>query len=381
MTRRPTAAALLVAALAWLATGCGSEAIETEIVAPPVLVVPVESHRIVDRIEATGELIARAQATLAAQVDGVVTEIHADEGSAVETGNPVLGIDPERRELELSNRRAQLAEAAAQLEESEREHQRMNSLRERGAASEAKLDETRTGLRLARARRDAARAQLGMAERALRDSTVSAPFAGLIARRYVSVGEFVTAGTRLVDLVALDPIEVEFHLAERDSSRVETGRPVEIRVAPFPDSIFRATVTVISPRIDPATRTLRVKASVENTGGVLRPGLFARVDLGVSERDGVAMIPEDAVLQRSDGAVAFRLAEGARVERKKLQLGVYRTGLVEVVSGLSVGDTVVVRGQTGLIDGSPVSLRDTAGAPAGIRATAEAESATRGVLQ
>jgi membrane fusion protein (multidrug efflux system) len=202
-----------------------------------------------------------------------------------------------------------------------------------------------------------------MSERSLRDSSVTAPFAGLVARRHVSEGEFVAPGQTLFDLVALDPIEVEFHVPERDSGLVATGASVDVRVAPFPDEIFRATVSVVSPVIDAATRTLRVKASLDNPEGRLRPGLFARADLGVAVREGVAMIPEEAVLQRADGAVAFRLVDDDRVERRSLELGVIREGMVEVRSGLDVGDVVVVRGQSELMHGSVVSVRDAAGAP------------------
>ena len=90
-------------------------------------------------------------------------------------------------------------------------------------------------------------------------------------------------------------------MAEVDSSRVQPGQTVDVRVAPFPDEVFQATVTLVSPTIDPATRTLRVKATLANAEGRLRPGLFARADLGVSTRDDVLMIPEEAVLQRADG--------------------------------------------------------------------------------
>jgi membrane fusion protein (multidrug efflux system) len=240
----------------------------------------------------------------------------------------------------------------------------MEKLHAEGVAADAKLDSIRTQLRLARSNRDAAGAQLGMAERGARDSTVRAPFAGLVARRYVSEGEFVQPGQKLFDLVALDPIEVEFTLPERDSSRVVLGQPVAVRVAPFPDQVFQAEVTVIAPTIDPTTRTLRVKARMSNTDGRLRPGLFARADLGVAVRDGVAMIPEEAVLQRSDGAVAYRVVGGTRAERRAIKVGVIRDGRIEVSEGLAIGDQVVVRGQNQLVDGAAVSLRDAKGVPA-----------------
>jgi len=292
-----------------------------------------------------------------------VTRVVRDEGSAVAEGELVIEIDPERRQLEAASARAMLAQAEAQAAEAERELRRIEKLHAEGVAAEARLDQARTAARATRSALDSLKAQLGMAERSLRDSAVTAPFAGLVARRWVSEGEFVAPGQKLFDLVALDPIEVEFHLPERDSSRVAVGAPVAVRVAPFPDEVFTAEVTVVSPTIDPVTRTLRVKAALPNPDGRLRPGLFARADLGVAVREDVPMIPEEAVLQRADGAVAFRLGADGRAERRVLELGVIRDGRVEVRSGLAAGDRVVVRGQNELVDGSPVSVRDVAGKP------------------
>ena len=113
---------------------------------------------------------------------------------------------------------------------------------------------------------EAARAELGVADRALRDASVRAPFAGWIARRDVSRGEYVRPGQPLFELVALDPIEVEFSVAERDSARVHIGQQVGVKVAPYPEEAFQGEVTVISPTLDPKTRTLRVQAQHRERG-------------------------------------------------------------------------------------------------------------------
>ncbi|MBW2275819.1 MAG: efflux RND transporter periplasmic adaptor subunit [Deltaproteobacteria bacterium] len=366
MRHHPFSARFIALALLLFAAGAlpgcrEEEERATVIEAPPVMLTPVVARDIVDRVEATGQLTAKAEAKIAAQVGGQITSIAAREGDAVEAGQVVLEIDPGRRQLEHASQTALVAEAKAALVESERELERIRKLRSSNAASAAQLDAAETILSLSRARLEAARAQLGLAARALADSSVRAPFAGLIARRYVSRGEFVSMGHKLFDLVALDPVEVEFHLSEVDSSLVELGDPVGVRLAPFPDEVFAAVVTVIAPIIDPASRTLRVKAELANPAGRLRPGLFARADLGVSERSGVPMVPEDVILQRSDGAVVFRMAGAQTVQRVNVQLGVHRDGLVEIRAGLAAGDQVVIRGQTSLIDGSVVSLRNADG--------------------
>ena len=185
---------------------------------------------------------------------------------------------------------------------------------------------------------------------------MKAPFAGQIARRYVSRGEYVRPGDRLFELVATDPLKVEFHLAEADSGRLTKGTRVSLRVAPFPKEVFDARVSMISPTIDMKTRTLRVEARVENPDGRLRPGLFAMVDLGLEERLGVSMVPEEAVLQRADGPVVFRLNGSDRVERRVIRTGVYRNGRVEVLAGVAPGDRIVTKGHAALHDGEVVRI-------------------------
>jgi membrane fusion protein (multidrug efflux system) len=355
------AGAALALAAGALALACGGADAPSGPAAPPVMVERASAHTVMDRIQATGQLVAQAEATVAAQVGGEITGIVADEGAAVAAGEPIVAIDPERRQLELENAQASLLQAQAQEREAAREAQRLEKLAGRGAVSQAQLDEARTRRDFARSGAAAAEAQLGLAQRALRDASVVAPFAGLVARRFVNPGEFVAVGAPLFHLVTLDPVEVEFHLAEVDSARVAAGQRVEVRVASFPDEVFGAEVTLVAPTIDPAARTRRVKAVLANPEGRLLPGTFARVDLGVAERSGVVMVAKEAVLQRSDGSVVFRLAGGDRVERVRVETGVHRDELVELRGGVAAGDWIVVRGHTGLVDGAPVSLRNADG--------------------
>jgi membrane fusion protein (multidrug efflux system) len=298
---------------------------------------------------------------IAAEVAGRITLVILEEGASVEEGGAVLKIDPERRTLALASARAALEEMRAALRKAERRQQRIAKLRADNVASLETLDEVETELQLAGSRLVGAEARFGVARRALRDATVTAPFAGLIARRHVSRGEYVEVGAKLFDLVSLDPIEVAFRVAERDSGRVALGQRVEVRVAPFPEEVFHAEVSIVSPTIDPMTRTLRVKAKLDNSDGRLRPGLFAKVDLGVATRENVLIVPEEAVLLRVGGPVVFRLNDESRVERRAVEVGINRDGFVELVAGLSPGDRIVLRGQSRLADGELVAPRTREG--------------------
>ncbi|MFP6563381.1 MAG: efflux RND transporter periplasmic adaptor subunit [Myxococcota bacterium] len=374
MKRTSRRVLFLLALVPGLLVGCQERKAEVEIRPTPVMTVAVRAIDLTDHILATGQLVAKAEAEVSAQVSGQVTAVAVEEGSAVLPEAVVLQIDPERRGLELASQEARVAQARARLGEAERSLGRIQKLHTRNAVSKAQLDEVETELRFARAGLEAAAAQLGLAARALADATVQAPFAGWIARRYVNVGEYVGEGQKLFDLVALDPIEVEFHLPEADSSRVHVGVPVKVSVAPYPSERFDAVVTVVSPTIDPRTRTLRVKATIDNSDGRLRPGLFARTDLGVAQRTGVLMVPEDAVLQRADGSVLFVMDGDDRVRRLRIETGIYHEGLVEIQADVAVGDFVVVRGQGELIHGSSVSLRNADGSPAAMATTVLGEA-------
>jgi len=360
MTRRPVlgAAAALLALHAL--TGCGQDESAGTVAAPPVAVARVRVVDVLDRIEAVGELVAPNEAVIAAEVDGRLTDILRDEGSAVAKDEVVLEIDPERRKHELAAAHARLDQARARLRSEEREAGRIRTLHGRGAVSNSQLDAAETALQLAQADLAAEASGLALAEQAFDKASVRAPFDGIVASRHVSIGEYVQPAKPLFDLVSLDPLEVEFHLAERDSGRVRIGQEVGVTVTPYPDEVFPARVDVVSPVIDPTTRTLRVKASLADAKGRLRPGLFARADLGVNTRHGVAVIPEEAVLQRTDGSVVFELLEGSRVARRVVEVAAFRDGLAELAGGLEAGATVVTRGHTSLVDGAVVAVVEVA---------------------
>ena len=366
-TSEPLCRRVPIVALAALVclVGCGSTETETALEAPRVLVASVITEDYEERIEASGELEAKDRASIASEVAGAVTEIAVDEGDPVEAGALLLAIDPEKRELEVANARAMLQESAAALAEAERDAERVRRLHAQGIASEANLDAAETGLARARSRHAASRAQLGVSDRALRDASVRAPFAGIVARREVSRGEYVTPGQVLFEIVSLDPIELEFNLAERDSARVKLGQPVRVTVAPFPGETFLGNVSVISPVLDARTRTLRVKARIDNADGRLRPGLFARADLGVAQRPGLLWVPEEAILLRAQGQIVWVVDGQDRVRKVLVEAGIHDGERVEVVSGLGPADEIVVRGHAGLQDGIVVSRRSTEGAPAG----------------
>jgi len=346
--------------------GCGQEEIQVEDLLPSVSIFRIEAMTFDEEIRASGDLKARFHTMIAAEVAGRVTELSIDEGGAVEADAVVLEIDPARRKLDLAAAEAKLAQARANLRKERSQTARIRELRSQNVSSIQQLEEAETALELAQSAVRAEEAEVGVNRRAVGDSSVAAPFAGLVARRSVELGEFVQPGTELFELVSLDPLEAIFSLTELDTERVEMGQHVAISVGAFPNRTFDGVVTFVSPTVDPATRTLRIKAEIDNSGALLRPGLFARVSLGVARRENVMMVPAEALLQRAGGASLYRVIDGDRVERVSVETGVTSNNMVEVRGDVRPGDRIVRRGHGGLADGMVVVIREGARPPVAI---------------
>ncbi|MEZ4331339.1 MAG: efflux RND transporter periplasmic adaptor subunit [Myxococcota bacterium] len=339
--------------------GCREEQTAAEEILPSVAVVEIEAVDFDQDLRASGDLRARYQTMIAAEVAGRVTELSVEEGASVAQGDVVIRIDPERRRLDLAAAQARLSQARANLRQETNKVERVRKLRSENISSVERLEEAETAVLLAQSAVRAEEAAVGVARRALEDASVAAPFAGLVARRSVELGEFVQPGTPLFELVSMTPLDVVFNLPELDSQRVSLGQHVAVAVAAPADRRFDAVVTFIAPTVDPDTRTLRIKAEIDNSDGALRPGLFARVMVGTEERRSVLMVPEEAVVQREGGAWIFRVEAGNRVRRVAVETGAQSKGRIEVRGAVTAGDRVVRRGHGGLADGMEVVVRGT----------------------
>lgn len=359
MTRRTLRFWMAPLALAALAMGCSEEVATTEEVLPSVSVIEVEAVDFDQDVRASGDLRARFQTMIAAEIAGRVTELSVDEGGAVAEGQVVIKIDPERRRLDLSAAQARLAQARANFRQETSKVERVRKLRSENISSVERLEEAETALLLAESSVRAEEAAVGVATRALKDASVSAPFAGLVAKRSIELGEFVQPGTELFELVSMDPLDVIFNLPELESQQVTVGQHVQVTVAAPADKTFDAVVTFIAPTVDPGTRTLRVKAEIDNDERILRPGLFARIHVGTDERKSVLMVPEEALVQREGSAWLFLVGEGDRVRRVQVETGQQSKGRIEVRGAISAGDRVVQRGHGGLADGMVVVVRES----------------------
>lgn len=310
------------------------------VAAVPVEAATVERRDISSYIETHGTLEAENEVDLVGRVSAPIVELRAEEGMAVGKGQLLARLD----ESEL---RAQLEISRANLEEATQAWERSQSLREVALISPEELEQARTRYETAKAQFEGDQIQIGYTE-------VRAPFSGLIVARYVDFAEQVSPGTPMFRLSDFDPLLCPIQVPERDLGRLAVGQSAYLEVEAFPGERFGAEVLRIRPVVDAATGTVRVTLAVSGRGR-LRPGMFADVFVETDRRQGVLVMPKAALSVDSIGDTVFVVGDGV-AGRREVELGFAEGDSVEVMSGLADGDQVVVVGQDGLSDGTPIQV-------------------------
>jgi membrane fusion protein, multidrug efflux system len=319
---------------------------------PPTAVeaVVVDREPVGSGLTTVGTLRADEQVVIRPEITARLVRIHFEEGQRIAAGAPLFSLDA-------SSAQAALAEAQANLENAARADERATDLGARQLLSKSEVDTARAQLGVARARVASARAQAAK-------TTIVAPFSGVVGLREVSVGEVVAPGQALVNLVRLDPMEVDFSVPETALSQVSVGQRVAVTIDAFPGETFDGRISAIEPVIDPDSRSAKLRAQVQNEGYRLRPGLFARIALGASGDGATAiMIPEQALMQEGDVRFVYVVRDGKAV-RTPVTTGLRTPGRIAIVDGLSEGDQVVAAGQAKLFPDAPVAVLPPEGAPA-----------------
>ncbi len=301
----------------------------------------VTVERVVEEATAVGTLLSAESADISPEIAGRVGTIAFDEGMPVKEGQLLFQLDSSVYE-------AQLVEAKANHDLKIANFDRADGLLKNKVGTVRTRDE-------ALSEKQVARALLTMAEVRLEKTKIVAPFDGIVGLRNVSRGDYVQPGEALVNLEKIDPIKVDFSIAERYLADVRNGAEIRITVDALADREFTGKVYAINPQIDPAGRSIALRATVPNPDGVLRPGLFARVGLQTAVRDDAIVTSEDAIVTQGGSTFVYRVIDGKAVQTP-VAIGQRRYGTVEVLSGLSAGDIVVVAGQLKLRDGAEVTV-------------------------
>jgi membrane fusion protein (multidrug efflux system) len=298
--------------------------------------------------EAVGSLLSNESVVIRPEVTGRVAAINFDEGGPVKAGQVIV-------ELDASVERAQLAQAEAELGLGTANFERAKELRRSNVGTQRALDEAQAQLRTAEAAIQLAKARLSKL-------TLTAPFDAVAGLRRVSVGDFVTAGTDIVGLEQIKPLKVDFAIPEIFLRSVREGQRIAFTVDAFPGEAFEGEVFAVSPLVSEAGRAVTLRARIDNTDVRLRPGLFARVTLTLSQQPDGVWIPEEAIVPEGGRQFVFKVADGGegkpKVARKtEVKLGLRRQGEVQVASGLAPGDVVVTGGVGKIREDAPVAVQ------------------------
>jgi membrane fusion protein (multidrug efflux system) len=328
--------------------------------AVPVGVVAVERRSIAAYIETNGVLEAENEVDLVARIAGPIVELATEEGRLVRKGGLLARIDE-------AETRAQVEIAEVRLREAERAFERAKASKENALISEEAYEQVL-------AEREAAEAQLTDQRIRLGYTRIEAPFDAIVIERAVKQAEHVTVNQRLFRISDFDPLLCPIQVPEKELGRLELGQSAHLSVEAWPGERFPARVLRISPVVDSATGTIRVTLAVE-ARDKLRPGMFASVFLEIDTRENALAVPRTALALESLGDTVFVAQQGA-AQRREVMLGYEEADVVEVVSGLEEGERVIVLGQEGLSDGTPVRVVEGPGAEA--PASGERPAATGG---
>lgn len=325
---------------------------------PPPATITAEAAKTeawVERLPAIGTLIASQGVEIAAQVAGIVTELHFESDQPVAAGANLV-------QLDISVEQADLASAEAILREAEVSFKRQSDLLTKSVASEANVD-------TARAKRDSAVATLNRIKALIAQKTIIAPFAGRLGIRHVELGQYISPGLAMVSLQALDPIWVDFPMPEQNVGKLRVGQTIELTVDAFPGKVFTGTITSLDARVSQETRTLLVRGTLANPDSTLLPGMFANVAVLVGAPANVVTVPRTAITFSlyGDSVYVLKPLEGQpapakpedtvfTAERRFIKTGQVRQERVAITSGLAAGEQVVTTGQVKLTNGSHVKV-------------------------
>jgi membrane fusion protein, multidrug efflux system len=318
-----------------------------------VRVAPAETQDVAYEIKALGSLEAEELVQVTAEVEGAVGDVRFHEGDRVGTGTVLATIDPQRYRLEFQRAEASVRRAQAEAARARADLARRQQLAEEKLVAAEELQRAETDTDRLDADAAAAVAAREIARQNLRRAEVRASRAGMINTRTVETGKFVRPGDVLATLVDTSRLRLRFKVSEAESLRAQPGQTLSFHVGALGGKPFSATVYHVGSLADPATRQVEVLAWVKNPGE-LKPGFFAEVTLASETKQAAVVVPESAVQASERGFVVYAVQDGT-ARARQVQVGLRTgTGLVEIVSGLKAGETVVVEGSDRLADGIPV---------------------------
>ncbi|MBT4880657.1 MAG: efflux RND transporter periplasmic adaptor subunit [Alphaproteobacteria bacterium] len=302
---------------------------------------PVTVRKFATRVKAVGTLTSNESVVIRPEVEGRISKILFKGGTPVKMGDPLIQLDEGLSKAKLSVTNARLKAAKA-------EYNRLSALAEQKYVKMSDYEKALAQYRVSEAEQEEAEIRLSQ-------TILKAPFEGVVGLKDVSIGHYVRPGEDLLNLEDVDPIKVDFQIGEIFLQKLKVGQQISAKVDGFPWDNFTGVIEGISPKVDPVSHSIRVRASIDNPEHKLRSGLFAALTLTLKENEDAIMVPEIAVEFKEGENVVFRVINGTAV-RTPVTLGGREGGLVEIEDGLMSWDTVVTAGAMKVVDGIPVEV-------------------------
>jgi len=343
-------------------------------------------------VTVTGTLTAEEEAEVAAETAGRIVATPIERGTRVQAGGVLVRISDVEVEAQVREADANAAQIAARLglaggatfeiervpevanaraaqAQSEADFNRAQMLFDRKLLAQSEYDKSRTQADASRRQYEtarntaeqqyqslmAARARLALAKKAFDDTVVRSPFDGVVGQRLVSVGDYVTRGTKVASVMRTGPLRVELTVPEQSISSIAVGREVTLEVDAYPGKSFTGKVRYVSPAVKADSRSLVIEAVVENPGGVLKPGFFASARIENALPTPALLVPKTAV-RNVAGTDRVFVSTGDRVEERIVTIGQLVNNEVEITSGLQKGDVVATSNVDKLEDGVRIAV-------------------------
>jgi len=318
----------------------GDEAAEED-ETPPVPVetgVPIRGD-VFATYTGTAPIEAFAEADVIAKVDGEVRELHVEEGDMVRKDQILATLDGDRLRLELS-------ESQARLRKMQRDYQRNLELQEKGQISEGDFEKIQYDL-------EALEASFNLASLELDYTQIRAPITGVISERYLKLGNTIKTGDPVFRVTSFDPLVAYMHVPEREFRQIGPGQPVHIEIDALTGAPVVASVTRVSPVVDPDTGTFKIAIELSGDDHGIKPGMFGRMNIVYDKHENVLQVPRSAVIESASDTSVFVVEDEVGI-RKTVETGFSGNGMVEITSGLTDGEKVIIVGHVGLKNGANV---------------------------
>jgi len=326
----------------------------------PVETTVVRLGTVVEQTESVGTARANESVVITAKQTGNIAIIGFNEGQRVNANHVLIELENRERRADLDQARAEVESARAARDEVRQQLERARQLRTTGNVTEARLDQLEAQSRALDGRVRSAEARIRSVDARLDDVRLTAPFAGRVGLRQVSVGALVQPGATITTLDDISKIKVDFNVPELFLGRLRSDLEVSARSSAYANRTFTGKVTAIDTRIDPATRSVKVNALFDNPDELLKPGLFLSVEIVLDRREAV-IVSDEAVVAEGAKHYVFVVRDN-KVERRDIKLNQRMAGEVEVSEGVKPGEVIVARGIQRVRHGqtvAPTPLRPT----------------------